>query len=141
MLFSRRDHPKLLQHSQVILIAPLIHDLAPSDASHEDPRHRHLLAGRGDAKERSSCVPGANRIAGRDLVLLGDHIFNREVSIRQGGEDHGYGLLETCKAGGLSGRGRVVGDVVGVQLIDDGQLPRVDNLLKETTDEGLVFLC
>src|SRR5690349_15412498 len=76
------DHTELSHHSQVIIIAPVFHDLLIGDAKEMHSSRRDVLARGGDAKKLSS-VGEVIGTSDHHQVPFSNLMLNRVVEIRK----------------------------------------------------------
>src|SRR5215218_7427483 len=101
-LFRRRDNAQLLHHAQGVVVDPGLLHLAAGDAVELYARHRHLIAGRGDAHELA-LLRALTGPSGHDPVAFGDLILDGKVGVGVGATVHGYVLLYALRTTHLFG--------------------------------------
>src|SRR5438105_1317330 len=101
-LARRGDSAELLEHAQVVDLGPAFHDSAVGEAVDGNPRHRYLLASRGDAHQLSG-VRASEGPAPRDLIPLGGQVIDRGMAAGEG-RLHGQGCLLEALLGALRPR-------------------------------------
>jgi hypothetical protein len=77
------DHTELPHHSQVIIVAPVFHDLLVGDTKEMHSGRRDVLARGGDAKKLVPCVGQLIRASDHHQVPFSDLVLNRVVEIRK----------------------------------------------------------
>src|SRR5215212_4667519 len=124
---------ELLQDAQMVPASSYhLRNLAFGEAQGSGPHPPHPLAPRGDGTCGTlpvSLVGSAPAPNGGDLVALGDLLFDRKPVVREGGEQH---------LGDVPGALEKIG---GHDLLQDGVLAPVMELLEVSADDGLVFFC
>jgi hypothetical protein len=97
-----------------------------------DPVDHGLLPGCRDAEELALVGAGVGHSGGHQLAL-GDHLVDLDPHLRGGLLDHAEELSGLL--GALAAEG-VVDPVGGQQLLEGGQVPAVDHVLRATAPVG-----
>src|SRR5215203_960439 len=135
-----RDGAYLLQHAQVIGVAPVLHKLAVLIAPYMGLRPRYLSAGRSDAKELASvCTAGCDAAGGH--LSLGEDGLDRVVHVRESAAQGRDKHLESLKSAPRPPRGNWgVFDIVGgKQLVCQLKVAAVEHLLRDAPEGRLVL--
>src|SRR5260370_33567054 len=136
----RRDQAELLEHAEPVYLVPDFHELVVGYAGDGDSCQSYLLAGRG-VRTRCQDITGVGAStchAHNYLVPFSDQVINRDMKVRESFEDPGDPSF-VFFAGANLGKARIMEDEVGgIELIKDGKIARVPDLLNETTNERLV---
>ncbi|SRR6266487_2547187 len=137
----RRDQAELLEQAEPIHLVPDFHELAVGYAGDGDSCDSYLPAGRG-VRARCQDITGVGATschAHNYLVPFSDQVLNREMKVREGMEDPGDPLF-IFFAGANLGQARIMEEEVGgIELIKDGKIALILDLLNETTNERLVL--
>ncbi len=117
----------------------MLADLPVLDAEEADRAPDCVLSARRELDELPGVRPFAVDERG-DVVALADHLVDRELHVRKAGAEHPEDRLDALETGWRARRRDVV-DVVGMEeLVDDVEVPLVDDLLDHATVDVLVRL-
>jgi hypothetical protein len=129
----------LLYQAQGVHVEPMLDALAARDADDIDRRARHVLAGWGDAHKRP-LMRATRSQAGHNLVPFCDHVFNRELQIRESRQVHADGLFGSLAVSWQTRRERVIDLIGGDEFIDGSQILLVELFfVLEERDRYLLF--
>src|SRR3989442_106172 len=110
--------------------------LAALVAGDDDARDRDVLSRRGDPGQ-VALVRATRSETRHDLVVLGDDVLDREEQVRERIPIQGHFLSHTFRTGARIAR--IMIDVIRCdEMVCDGEVPLVPDLLEEPTLVGLV---
>src|SRR5215469_3798047 len=132
----RRNNAELVHQTKLVIVGPLFEGLAVHDTGNENPWHRYPFACRWNTHE-VALVSATKGLMNHDLVLISEHLLNRETGIREGDEVQRDPLFIGFQA--LNGRrGIVKREVRGHQFIEGGAVSLIERVIG-TTCECLVL--
>src|SRR5215211_4968702 len=134
-----RDGAYLLEHAQVIGVAPVLHKLAVLIAPYMGLCPRYLCAGRSDAKVLAS-VCTAIRDAASGHLSFGEDGLDRVVHVRESAAQGRDKHLESLKTARPPRRSGGVFYIVGAkQLVGQLKVAAVEHLLRDAPEGRLVL--
>ena len=133
-----RVQTELLHHTQSICLAPVLHHLAVGETADVYGCYLNLPTSRGPIHELTLVGASDSNPAG-DLAPLGQHIFNSEVKVREGGTEHTKELFKAPEALCYSGEILVFDNISGNQMSGQIQIPGIDDLIVEAAHGGFVL--
>src|SRR5215211_8605013 len=135
-----RDGAYLLEHAQVIGVAPVLHKLAVLIAPYMGLCPCYLCAGRCDAKVLAS-VCSARRDAAGGHLCFGEDGLDRVVHVRESAAQGRDKHLESLKTAGPPRGNWGVFDIVGgKQLVGQLKVAGVEHLIRDAPEGRLVLL-
>jgi len=140
-LCHRWSDPKLVNHAEVIIIAPVFYELSVGETHDVNPGHCHLLASGGNAEELA-LVGAVHRDTDRHFVALGDRFLVLPMQVWESGTQNGDDLFVALQSVLQAGRVRVVDEIAGHDFVchpgSCNPVPLVQILIKKAADEGFV---
>src|SRR2546425_10331461 len=133
----RWDDAELTVQAEEVEFHPGLGGLAALVAGDDDARDRDVLSRRGDPGQ-VALVRATRSETRHDLVVLGDDVLDREEQVRERIPIQGHFLSHTFRTGARIAR--IMIDVIRCdEMVCDGEVPLVPDLLEEPPLVGLVF--
>ena len=134
------DHAELLHHAQHVYLHPMLNALVIHYAVDINSRNLHMLIGWGNA-HKGTLLRSAYGNASHYLVLVSDHVLNREVQIGESRQEHTEDDFGTRNTAWCIRRGKVIDLIGGDECLYGSHILLVNDFIIEVADSGLVVFC